>query len=297
MSKSLIFLFVLTFAIGSVFAETPIEKIDRMHDEELHRKNYAFIIELIDTTPGNTEKAELYWRLSRTVLEIGDLLIEEQAEEEDLLNTFIEGEGYADRAIELNPQSYRGYYWKSANMGRWGEARGILNALFIAKPMRELLHQALSINPEDAVSFYVLGIMYRKVPGRPISFGNSDKAVSLGRKAVDAQRREFETGKDSEIKLSFFMELSRSLYKRNWRASKRRKAHGDKAESYRRERDVLDKNFNYEGALRIPDVSDREEATEIMAWVISEYKEKSSLRPSEKVYLEEALADFSDWTD
>lgn len=297
MRKFLLVLAAMALVCGAVFAETVIEKVDRLHEEEMHRENFDFIKDSIGSAGNDTEKAELYWRLARTTLEIGDLLEQEGAEEDELLDTFVEGEEYADISIDLNPDSYWGYYWKSANIGRWGETKGILNSLFKAKPMRDILRTALGINPEHADSFYVLGIMYRKVPGRPVSFGSSNKAVSLGRKAIDAQRRQFETGIDNEIKLTFYMELARSLHQRDWSSSKRRKEQKEKAEDYADERDVLEKNFNYEGTLDIPSKSDREEAIEMMDWVVSEFEKKGTLTNSEKVDLEEALVDLADWTN
>ncbi len=296
MRKLFVCLCVLCLLVGVVFAETTIEKVDRMHEEELHRENQVFMKDVIPSASNTVEKAELYWRLARTTLEVGDLLELEGVDKEVLLETFIEGEGYGDKSIELNPNSYWGYYWKSANMGRWGEVKGILNSLFKAKPMRDLLQEALAIYPDHPDSFYVLGIMYRKVPGFPISFGSTDKAVSLGRKSIDAQRAEYQAGKANEIKLSYFMELARSLKQRNWSASKRRKKLSSKADAFRKESDVLDKNLNYEGTIDIPDVSDEEEAIDIMRWVISEFRAKPVLKDSHKTDLAEALVDLEVWT-
>ena len=296
MRKLIVCLCVLCLSGGVIFAETTIEKVDRMHEEELHRENQAFIKDAVTSTSNVMEKAELYWRLARTTLEVGDLLELDGVEEKVLLNTFIEGEEYADKSIELNPDSYWGYYWKSANSGRWGEVKGILNSLFKAKPMRDLLRQALTIYPEHPDSFYVLGIMYRKVPGFPISFGSADKAVSLGRKSIDAQRAEFEAGMANEIKLSYFMELARSLKERNWSASKRGKKSASKADDFAKETDVLEKNFNYEGTVDIPEVSDEEEAIDIMRRVIAEFRARPFLKDSHRTDMDEALVDLEDWT-
>ncbi len=297
MKKLCICLSVLFLSLGTVFAETNIEKADRLHDEEKHQENRGFLLEAIESTNNSAEKAELYWRLARTTLEIGDELELEGADEDGLLETFIEGEAYADKAIELNPDSYWGYYWKSANVGRWGEVKGILNSLFKAKPMRDLLATALSIYPDHPDSYYVLGIMYRKVPGRPISFGSTDKSVSLARKAVDAHLDEYEAGEVDEIKLSFYMELARSLWDRDWSASKREKKARSKADDYREESDVLEKHYYYEGVIDIAYVSDREEAVDIMNWVVSEFQTRPFLKKAHKADLDEALADLEEWTD
>ncbi|MBT3272178.1 MAG: hypothetical protein HN368_03410 [Spirochaetales bacterium] len=297
MKKLLLIACILLISGGFAFGETLFEKIDRMHEEELHRENFTLIEDSIASTSNAIEKSELYWRLARTTLEIGDLLEQEGAGEGVMLDTFIEAEEYADEAISLNPNSYQGYYWKSANMGRWGETKGILNSLFKAKPMRNVLRQALEIYPEHPDSYYVLGIMYRKVPGRPISFGSSNRAVSLGRKAIDAHLVEFEAGEVNDIKLSYYMELARSIESRNWSASKRRKEKAGKAKDYRSETDTLEKNFEYEGVVDIPDMSDKDEAIEIMRWVISEFGKKSSLKNSEQVDLDEAREDLETWSN
>ncbi len=296
MRKLSVFLSVFFLCAGVIWAEDALGKADRLYDEERHREDKVFITEAIASTTDPIQKAELYWRLARATLEIGDLLEQEGAPERVILDTFVEGEGYADKSIELNPDSYWAYYWKSANTGRWGEVKGILNALFKAKPMRDLLHHVLTIYPEHPDSFYVLGILYRKVPGRPISFGSSDNSVSLARKAVDAQRAEYEAGLAKEIKLSYFMDLARSLWERNWSAAKRQKEMRSKAADFRKETDVLEKNFYYEGTISIPDVSDREEAVNIMNWVVSQFRAKPVLKNSQKTDLEDALADLEEWT-
>ena len=130
MRKLLVCLCVLCLSCGVIFAETAIEKADRMHEEEFHRENQAFMKDVIASTSSTVEKAELYWRLARTTLEIGDLLELEGVEQAVLLDTFLEGEGYGDKSIDLNPDSFWGYYWKSTNIGRWGEVKGILISLF-----------------------------------------------------------------------------------------------------------------------------------------------------------------------
>ena len=233
--------------------------------------------------------------MARATLEIGNLLEIEGSSTKLLLETFIEGEGYADEAIALNPRSHDAFYWKSANIGRWGEIRGILNALFKAKPMKDLLHEALKINPEHPASYYVLGIMYERVPGRPLSFGNADYAVSLGRKAVAANLREIEQGLEDEVNISFSLELARHLYKRNWSAAKRFKEQEKKSRKYNEELDPLNKNFYYESQVELIDETDRAEALSLMQWVVNEYKKLPLLKSSEREDMKEAEADLAKW--
>ena len=292
-------LFSILFCLSVLYVsaqETLSEQSDRLYNEDRNREAYRLLKAEIPSVRSRREQAELYWRLARSTLEIGYLLEDEGASSNELLETFVEGEGYADRAIELDPNNHNGYYWKSANTGRWGEIKGILNALFKAKPMRDLLNQALEIYPEHPASFYVLGIMYERVPGWPLSFGNSDYSVSLGRKAVDANKAEFETGLAYEIKLDYYLDLARHLYKRNWNVRKRNREQSKKAERYAEANDVLEKNYYYEGVVRIPDMTDREEAMELIEWVIEEFEALPWLRRSQRLDLDGAREDLRTWT-
>ena len=207
------------------------------------------------------------------------------------------GEGYADLAIELDPTSHEGYYWKSANLGRGGEVRGILNSLFKAKPMRNLLRSALDQYPEHPGSYYVLGIIYERVPGRPISFGNDNYSVCLGRKAIDALNAEIEAGIRDFVRLEYYTELARHLWARGWRSSKRMSEQSPKLRRFEQEDDVFVRNTYYEGSLGIPDLSDREEALQIIQWVIDEFEAKPALTNSDRADLDEARTSLAEWTE
>ena len=163
--------------------------------------------------------------------------------------------------------------------------------------MRNLLIKVISIYPEHPASYYVLGIMYERVPGKPVSFGNSNYAVSLGRKAVDANRVEIASGAEDEVKLVFYVELARHLMERDWSASKRRKEYDDNADDFRKRSDPFEKNRFYEGTIDIPDISDEQEAIQIMEWVINEYENLDQPRNKQLTELEEARQDLADWTD
>jgi tetratricopeptide (TPR) repeat protein len=118
------------------------------------------------------------------------------------MQIYDEGMTFADRAIEADPSNNLGYYWKASNLGRWGETRGILSSLNQAKPMRDLLEQSIERDSDHWDSYYVLGLLYARVPGGIISFGNTDYAVSLGRKARELMREEMRAGETERYPLS-----------------------------------------------------------------------------------------------
>ena len=293
---AIMLLLVLVAITPTLFAKSTLDRADELYDADLHQQSYDYLKTAVSGANSDQERAGLYWRFSRATLEVGDIEELDGASTADLLNRFLEGEEYADIALELEPDNHEAYYWKSANIGRWAETKGILNSLFKARPMRELLRTALGYYPGHASSFYVLGIMYERVPGFPISFGNANYAVSLARKSIDANHEEIAAGIDDKVKLTHYMELARHLHVRNWNSSKRSREQAKKANQYRSKTDVLEKNFYYEGTQDIPNMSDREEAIEVITWVVSAYESKTELNNSDRADLAEARVDLETWT-
>jgi len=179
---------------------------DALHDQGANAEAVKLVLDAVPSA-GAKEQAELYWRAARDTLELGDLADSAGKPRDQVLQLFASGEAYADKAIAADPSNDLGYYWKSANIGRWGQVKGILNALSKAAPMRDLLVKELSLNPERADPYYVLGELYREVPGWPASFGNVDAAVSLGRRAVDTRERQVQAGTE-KMDYSFTTELA-----------------------------------------------------------------------------------------
>lgn len=296
--KTVILLSVaLLFSAGFAAADfqSIVDQADKYHDQEKHEVAKDFLISSIKSTTGNSRKAELYWRLARAYLNLGDDAEDNGADEKALLEIFLAGEDAASKAIDLDPDNHLAYYWKSGNIGRWGQTKGILNSLFKAKPMRKLLTRAIEINPEHADSYYVLGQLYEQVPGFPVSFGKVDASVSLGRKAVVLHRQQVASGEEDEFRYDFFTELAKHLYERDWKSAKRSKRQAKKSSKYRSEKNILEKNFYYEGTIDLKKVSDREEAALLLRWVIKELEAISKPKQQHDQDLKEAKDLYREW--
>jgi len=290
----LILLFLSTFVFAD-FKDT-LKQADKIYDAEQYKANKEFLLNAVNGTSGNKEKAEVYWRISRAVLNLGDQAENHGIKGNELLDYFVEGEKYADKAISSDPSNFNGYYWKSANIGRWGQTKGILNSLFKAGPMRDLLKKTIALNPEFPDAYYVLGQLYEQVPGFPISFGNADFAVSLGIKAVDLYSKRYKAGLEKDINYDFYTELSKHLYKRNWNAGKRRREHGKKQAKYNSLKDPFEKSLYYEGVVDEKNASDREEAVEMIKWVIQQLGSIQNRKTSQNDDLKEAKETLQGWS-
>lgn len=79
-----------------------------------------------------------------------------------------------------------GYLWAGVIRGSLAEAINGMSALGVVKESKTNLEKAIAIDPkaEDGYAFGVLGLMYSKVPGWPIAFGDDKKAKELLEKGV-----------------------------------------------------------------------------------------------------------------
>ncbi len=92
-----------------------------------------------------------------------------------------------DQFAQKNSDRADGYIWAGVARGSLAEAIGGVSALGIVKEAKTNLEKALSIDPkaEDAYAYGVLGVMYSKVPGWPIAFGDNKKAKELLQKGIE----------------------------------------------------------------------------------------------------------------
>jgi tetratricopeptide (TPR) repeat protein len=278
----------------SAMAADNLATIDDLHDQGRYEEARALALEGIPAA-SPTEKAELYWRAARETLELGDNAEDRKESKEAILKYFEEGEKYADMAIAADPQNNLGYYWKSSNIGRWGQVKGILNSLFKAAPMKELLVKDLSLDANHDDAYYVLGQLYRELPGSPLSFGDSDAAVSLGRMAVDLRQKAVQAGTAKELNYGYYLELAKSLWKRNQNAAKRTAGQAKRQAAWQSAGTPLERGSAFEANVKLPAMSDREEARELVTWMIAELSKISPRTAGEDSDLADATETLAGW--
>jgi tetratricopeptide (TPR) repeat protein len=292
-------LFVAAFiglVVPRLFAQTGYLKTsDRLSFEDKNQASADLLLQKLPTVTDSKQQAEIYWRLSRDTLHATEDLKFKGASAGILLGRYLKGESYADKAIELDPNNAKGYYWKASNIGRWGQTRGILASLFKANSMRKLVDRSAGLDPSQGDPWFLLGQLYEQVPGFPISFGNVVYSVSLGRKAVDARKAEKAKGIVPNVPYDYSIQLARHLAKRNWTADRRVREHAVEAQRYAQTTGVVQKNDYYEGVVRIPPISDRQEAIRIDQRVVSKMELIPDRSESQQRDLKNAMEDLTTW--
>jgi tetratricopeptide (TPR) repeat protein len=92
----------------------------------------------------------------------------------------------AHEASASNPGRAEPLVWEGIVVSSLAGAKGGLGALGLAKQAKELYERALKIRPDalEGSALNSLGVLYYKVPGWPIGFGDKARAEDLLRQAL-----------------------------------------------------------------------------------------------------------------
>ncbi|MBL1262182.1 tetratricopeptide repeat protein [Methylomicrobium sp. RS1] len=80
-----------------------------------------------------------------------------------------------------HPKAAEPIFWEAVIKATSADTQGALSALSLVNEAKELLQEAININPNtmDGSAYVTLGTLYYMVPKWPIAFGDSDKAKKL----------------------------------------------------------------------------------------------------------------------
>ncbi|MBZ5486563.1 hypothetical protein HW452_03395 [Halomonas aquamarina] len=95
----------------------------------------------------------------------------------------------ATALVSENPDQAELLVWQGIILASYARERGGLGALGIAGDARDALERAIALDPQggNGSAYVTLGALYDNVPGRPISFGSSDKARQMFQRAVEVR--------------------------------------------------------------------------------------------------------------
>ncbi len=156
-------------------AQGQVGAVLQQANELLATKQFSNIeqaIELLEKAlAGEPQNGDLLWTLAKAYLYLGDRTTDQK------LAVYEKGKAYADQAVEVVPNNPHGHYWQGALMGRIGQTRGVLNSLFMVRPLQEAMERVLELDDRYADAHYVLSSLYDQAPGCPLSVGNKNKAL------------------------------------------------------------------------------------------------------------------------
>lgn len=87
-----------------------------------------------------------------------------------------------ERAVVLSSASADAHYWYGVALGRWGESRGRLRAMFLVAPIRREMEAALRLDAGYGDAHRVLGELLWQIPA--LAGGDKKKALAEFEAAV-----------------------------------------------------------------------------------------------------------------
>ncbi|MBP5162689.1 MAG: hypothetical protein ILP16_06910 [Spirochaetales bacterium] len=277
--KKLALLLVMLMIAAMALAALDFKSVDDLYDSGSdNQKVYDTLQTMLKDAKTGEEKAEVLWRLSRVCVDLGDKM--DEKDKNGKFAIYTEGENYALQSIEAKP-NYLAYLWKCANIGRYGQTKGVMDSLGKVKPMKADLRVITDDFKvlDSSEAWYTLAVLNDAVPG--ILGGDSDAAISYMRAACDTIPAKYIYG-------GTYKALAEMLYKRDWSASKRAKELPKMQKKWDKEtKSNFDKYAYYEGAkgadampiwtkTKLSAMSDRQEALVILKYAQAVYNSRPS---------------------
>jgi tetratricopeptide (TPR) repeat protein len=174
---------LLTLIVASVSFCANSDSIvtaDELYAKRANHQNVQQSIDLLQQyITEKPDNCDTLWRLARCYWYLGD-----HAVGKTKLALFSKGKEYAEQAVKTDPNNINGHYWLASLLGSTGEARGILQSLFMVSPMKKELDICIQLDNKYADAHDVLAQLYWKAPGPPLSIGNKKRAQEEAKSAV-----------------------------------------------------------------------------------------------------------------
>ena len=163
---------------------------------------------------------------------------------------------HAEQATEYDPADARAWFARASVLGSISTLVPPLQALGKLNEVKKSIDRSIDLDPTLSAPYNLLALFYSVLPGWPISFGNKEFGVNLSRYAIKLAQDQG----DAEAEYTYMITLEAALIARGWDADKRVRAQKRYAVQYSNAKSDFTRATVIEGVLKIPYLSDTEEA-------------------------------------
>jgi len=242
-----------------------------------YRENNDTLLVMLESAFPGSEKAEVYWRLSRVSLMMGE---QEQTKSGKRAH-FVKGIEYAEKGMLEDSRNKECYMWHCANIGRDCQTRNIMDqAAAVPKMMKDLTFLLDKMQTVDySEAWQALSEIYFNHPMK-----SNDAALSYARKAATCIPSD-------ELRISTYTYLAQLLYKRNSSAKKREAEAAENIVSFNKSYSSNIEKYAYFNGIKVympwsikpySALSDREEAALIASYARGVFNSCTNPTPIDK---------------
>lgn len=182
MKSILLAVFILTAGAASARAhDGDVDAVREIDSLYFHREIPGNLEKSIERSTENISRvqklhidgpeSEYLWLRCRSLIRRG----EKRSSKAEKLSDYESARKDCEAAVAKSSGSADAHFWLGVAMGRWGETKGILKAMFLIKPIRHEMEETLKLDPNHGGAHHVLGEMLWQVPG----FAGGDKKKAL----------------------------------------------------------------------------------------------------------------------
>lgn len=132
--------------------------LDYSKDSMSLDRSIEILEDILDKNPKNLEALVL---LSRVWLTYG---YAKAPNDKEKLRVFKNGIKAAKKAVELAPDDPDAHFFYAANLGSWGQTRGVLKSLFLLPEIKKELRFILRLDPDHVYALGMNGLLYYTIP-------------------------------------------------------------------------------------------------------------------------------------
>lgn len=188
-------LFPLIFCVTAVLSAQTVSELiaqaDHFASDVFDREQALDKLQQVEKIDPNNY--DVLWRISRSYVDIGEHLPNKtDAEKEKQLEYYQKALDYAESAVLAKPNGAEGYLRRAIANGRVALFKGVWSAIDYVKQVKADCEKAISLNPNEASAYYVLGRTHAKLCEKPkiirwplgLGWANMDDAIKNYEKAI-----------------------------------------------------------------------------------------------------------------
>jgi tetratricopeptide (TPR) repeat protein len=186
---------------GCCRRDTDVERwhknADRLYAQFRPREAVGELQKILEVDSRNFEALI---KMARTYVDIGDMISEVVADwKQRKAEDYAIAEGYARRAIKVDPGSTWSHFWLAAALGNVAMVSPVSRQLELAGEIRAHIEKAIALDRKNGLAYHAYGVWHRKVAeiggasrvlasviySRSVPTGSLEKSVEYLKRAVE----------------------------------------------------------------------------------------------------------------